>query len=89
MSDEAMKAPYSFVFDKAKNTWVCSIHGDVGDNTAWVPCWNGCYDGYFDAYEDDPINYDPGEMEMCIECCGNGGFTVCGECNINNPDAEF
>lgn len=82
------KSDYSFRFDKARDTWVCSVHGDV-DMTAWVPCWAGCQDGYLDAYEDDPINCDPGELEMCDECCGHGGWTVCGQCNINNVDAEF
>ena len=83
------EAKYSFVFDKAKDTWVCSRHGDVGDCTAWVPCWQGCEDGYFDAYEDDPINNDEGDLEVCRECHGEGGWVVCGQCNANNPDAEF
>jgi hypothetical protein len=80
---------FSFVFDKAKDTWICSIHGDVGDATAWVPCWQGCEDGYFDAYEDDPINNDEGDLEICRECKGEGGWVVCAQCNANNPDAEF
>ena len=78
-----------FHFDKAKETWICPKHGDVGDNVAWVPCWTGCEEGYFDDYDDDPINNDPGDMSVCAECRGNGGWTVCGECNINNPDAEY
>lgn len=76
-------------FDKKTEGWVCPKHGDIGNNTAWVRCYAGCEDGYFDAYEDDPINNDPGDLETCEECGGNGGFTVCGECNISNPDAEF
>jgi hypothetical protein len=87
MSEQATK-PYSFVFDKEKDTWVCSIHGHT-DYTGWVPCWNGCDDGYFDAYEDDPLWYDEGEMEVCSECGGQGGWTVCGQCNQNNPDVEW
>lgn len=79
---------YSFVFDKAKDAWICSVHGNVGD-CAWVQCWQGCDEGYFDAYEDDPINCDEGDLEVCQECKGNGGFQVCPQCNINNPDAEF
>lgn len=79
----------SFHFDKARQTWICPKHGDVGENTAWVPCWTGCDEGYFDAYEDDPINCDPGDLEVCDECRGRGGWVVCGECNLNNPDAEF
>jgi len=89
MSDaQAETKKYSFTFDKAKDTWVCSVHGAV-DCTAWVPCWAGCADGYFDSYEDDPINNDEGDLEICRECRGEGGFVVCGECNIENPDAEF
>ena len=37
---------YSFVFDKAKDARICSVHGEV-DFVGWVPCWNGCDDGYF------------------------------------------
>ena len=86
---EAIKKPYIFAFDKAKDTWICSVHGDVGDCTAWVPCWAGCDDGYVDDYEDDPINCDPGDMSYCSECKGEGGWVVCGQCNARNPDAEF
>lgn len=88
MDEKQAEKPYSFSLDKKSNSWVCSVHGPVG-MTAWVPCWNGCDDGYFDAYEDDPINNDPGDTEPCRECRGEGGHVVCGECNINNPDAEF
>ena len=77
------------IYDKAKDTHICSIHGDVGDNTGWVNCHAGCNDGWFDAYEDDPINCDPGETETCEECNGEGGWVVCGECNKDNPDVEW
>jgi hypothetical protein len=77
------------VFDKAKDTWTCSIHGDVGDNTGWVRCYAMCEDGAVDDYEDDPINCDPGDFSTCQECGGAGGFRVCGECNPNNPDVEW
>ena len=83
------EAAYSFKFDKAKDTWICSKHSDVGDNTAWVNCWNGCDEGWFDDYEEDPIECEPGEISPCRECRGKGGWRVCGECNIDNPDAEF
>lgn len=87
MSAEA-KPTYSFVFDKANDVFICSIHGHI-DQAAWVPCWNGCQDGYFDGYEDDPLWYNPGDLEVCTACKGEGGWPVCTECNINNPDAEF
>jgi hypothetical protein len=79
---------YSFVFDEAGDTWVCSVHGET-EHTAWVPCYAGCDDGQFDAYEHDPINCEPGEMETCSQCKGNGGWTVCAQCNADNPHAEF
>lgn len=80
------KPEYSFVFDKAKDTWVCSVHGEV-DSTGWIPCWYGCTDGYFDDYEEDPIECAPGEISTCPEC--NGGWCVCGECNADNQDVEW
>jgi hypothetical protein len=80
--------PYSFVFDEAKQVWICSVHGET-DWTAWVRCFNDCDEDSIDEYEDDPINCSPGEFSVCSACNGNGGFTVCGPCNINNPDAEF
>jgi len=80
--------PYSFAFDKAKDTWICSVHGEV-DCTGWVPCWNGCDDGYFDGYEEDPLWYDEGDMETCTICGGEGGWAVCGECNKDNRDVEW
>ncbi len=76
-------------YDKKEDTHICSIHGDVGDNVGWIPCWAGCDEGYSDAYEDDPINCDEGDMEVCEECHGNGGLVVCGECNRDNPDVEW
>lgn len=82
------QSKYSFTFDKVKDSWTCSVHGNVGE-AAWVQCWNGCEDGYFDAHEDDPINNDEGDLETCRECRGEGGFPVCPQCNIDNPDAEF
>lgn len=80
--------PYSFTFDEAKNTWICSVHGET-DNTAYVRCWNGCENGYFDGYEEDPLWYEEGETIRCSACKGEGGFTVCGDCNADNLDAEF
>ncbi|HEU5023129.1 MAG TPA: hypothetical protein VFT60_14615 [Bryobacteraceae bacterium] len=75
-------------YDKATDAFTCPVHGEDVE-IAWVPCYAGCDEGYFDAYDDDPINEDPGTFERCGECRGKGGFTVCAECNIDNPDAEF
>lgn len=82
------ETPYSFKFDKAKDAWICSVHGEV-DMTGWVPCWSGCEEGYFDEYEDDPINEEPGTLSRCSECKGKGGWMVCGQCNADNPDVEW
>lgn len=79
---------YSFVFDKAKDSWVCSVHGEV-DFVGWVPCYAGCDEGMFDEYEDDPINEAPGTFSRCSECKGEGGWKVCGACNANNLDVEW
>lgn len=76
-------------FDKEQQAYICSIHGDVGDNIGWIQCWNGCDEGWFDDYEEDPIEYEPGEISRCPECRGEGGWTVCGECNADNPDVEW
>jgi hypothetical protein len=76
-------------YDAKTDSYTCPIYGDIGDNTAWVPCYAFCDDGIVDDYEDDPINCDPGDCSICQECLGKGGWVVCGECNINNPDAEF
>jgi hypothetical protein len=82
------QTPYKFAFDKAKDSWVCSIHGEV-DSVGWIRCRAGCDEGLFDEYEDDPINEDPGTFSMCSECNGEGGWDVCRECNANNPDVEW
>lgn len=77
-------------YDKKKDTYICSIHGEVGDNTGWVQCWNCFGEGEFDEHDDDPINFSPGEAyETCSECRGEGGWVVCGECNVDNPEVEW
>ena len=41
----------------------------------------GCDDGYVDMYEhDDPLLFDPGEVEMCDECFGVGVLHWCPNC---------
>jgi hypothetical protein len=79
----------TFHYDKERETWVCPKCGDVGDDTAWLPCGNGCDEGYFDGYEEDPLWYDEGDMYACEVCEGKGGWRVCGKCNADNEDAEF
>ena len=77
------------IHDRAKDTFTCPKHGEVTHQTAWVSCYAGCDEGYFDAYDEDPLWADPGDLEVCSECRGAGGFVVCGPCNLTNPDAEF
>jgi len=89
MADAAKsEIPHSFKFDLQRDTWVCSVHGEV-DYCGWVPCWAGCDEGWFDEYEDDPNECEPGEVSRCQECNGKGGWHVCGECNADNPDVEW
>lgn len=48
----------------------------------WIPCYSvGCDEGYYDGHEyDDPLWYDPGEMVICEDCQGKGGWWHCYEC---------
>lgn len=55
----------------------CSICNCVLE---WEDC-GSCEDGYVDLYEDDPLWYDPGDVELCNICGGNGGWLAC-------PNAE-
>lgn len=35
-------------------------------------CFHCGGDGYIDGYEDDPLWFEPGEMERCASCGGTG-----------------
>lgn len=48
---------------------------DDDDGSGWIDCWNGCEDGYFDGYEEDPLWFDPGDLEVCHVCKGQGGWS--------------
>lgn len=41
---------------------------DEGDGDCWHCGGDGCIDGY----EDDPLWFEPGEMERCSSCYGSG-----------------
>jgi hypothetical protein len=44
----------------------------------------GCDDGFIDLHEyDDPINYSPGEREMCDECWGTSWVRWCPKCGYD------
>ena len=43
---------------------------------------------YFDDYEEDPIECEPGEISICRECKGKGGWRVCGTPTIQTPNGD-
>lgn len=52
-----------------------------GGSATWEECSSCGGDGYYDGYEDDPLWYEPGEIEMCEQCDGRGGWWLClGHC---------
>ena len=68
----------SDVHDECNEIATCSI---CGCTLEWEDCWNGCDEGYFNGYDDDPLWYDPGDLILCSECRGRGGYLAC-------PNAE-
>jgi hypothetical protein len=48
----------------------------------WRECSNYCCeDGWIDLYEyDDPLWYDPGDVQRCPECHGTGIEKWCPKC---------
>ena len=40
-------------------------------------CWDCGGDGEFDLYEDNPNEYEPGEVDLCDTCEGKGHWFVC------------
>ena len=64
--------------DERDEIATCSV---CGCDLEWEDCWNGCDEGYFDGYDDDPLWYDPGDLILCSECGGRGGYLAC-------PNAE-
>jgi hypothetical protein len=53
----------------------------------WVDCWQCGGEGYTlpgDLYDEDPLWYDPEDVEPCHICHGTGGHRVCfGRCDEN------
>jgi hypothetical protein len=43
----------------------------------------GCEDGWIAVYEDDPLWYEPDEMEQCEECNGKGYHHWCPNCGVD------
>jgi hypothetical protein len=60
------------------------------DTTFSRDCWNLCDDGGFDAYDDDPLWFQPGEVETCNVCNGFGYLHWCRACGYDfNHKAVF
>jgi predicted RNA-binding Zn-ribbon protein involved in translation (DUF1610 family) len=47
-----------------------------GEMKVWEDC-DQCDDGYVEVYDEDPLWYDPGDIERCHQCNGAGGWRVC------------
>ena len=49
--------------------------------THWRYC--ECDDGSIDLSNEDPINYMPGEWEICYDCGGTGIQSWCPKCGAS------
>jgi hypothetical protein len=78
----------------AAHTWIeeCDPEYDLNDtpcpscgssHTHSRDCWNCGGEGGFDAYDDDPFWYEPGDIETCDMCCGNGWLHWCPGCGFD------
>jgi hypothetical protein len=52
----------------------------------WVDCQACQGEGGRDLYEENPLEYDPGEIEPCDVCYGAGGYLECP--NLPHTDAH-
>ena len=48
-----------------------------GAELDWTDCWSCHGQGFFDLYEMYPLEYEPGETDVCTECNGEGGYLEC------------
>ena len=53
------------------------------DPTYSLPCFQCGGEGCFDGYEDDPLWYNPGDVENCDECRGSGYLHWCRSCGYD------
>lgn len=44
----------------------------------WEECWHCHGEGGFDGEEEDPLWFEPGEIDPCNECRGQGHYWFCG-----------
>lgn len=58
----------------------CPKCGHAPTHTRWC---TGCDDGLIDEHEEDPVNYPPGSMYECPECCGTGTEKWCPKCGLD------
>jgi len=42
----------------------------------WEECWSCGGTGYRELYDDDPLWYDPDDIEKCDVCDGEGGWKM-------------
>lgn len=61
-------------YDEGDEEEYCSVCGGYLD---WVDCWYCHGEGEFDLYEQDCFAYEPGEVERCEVCNGEGGYLEC------------
>ena len=69
------------------------------DHTLTAICHQCCGDGFFDLHEDDPLWYEPGDIEGCRDCASTGTLHWCRECGydfvlkrricVDSPDEEL
>lgn len=59
--------------------------------THYRPCTViGCDDGWIDRHEyDDPLMFDPGDVETCDECNGTGFERWCPNCGWDLSCSRF
>lgn len=48
-----------------------------GHAMVWVVCQSGCDNGYFSLYDRYPDSYEPGDVEKCDVCNGDGSYWDC------------
>lgn len=51
-----------------------------GCGLVWEDC-SDCDDGYIDMYDDDPLWYEPDDVEPCSTCRGKSGWWYCPSAN--------
>lgn len=56
--------------------WDCMC-ARCGSSVMRVRCDSCGGDGVVEVYEEDPLNSDPGDMDRCDTCDGEGGWLVC------------